>query len=181
MRFPIAACLLLAGTLALADDPKPAAPAETPSADNPAGVEMNDRERAFQQMLSGVRMKGAFTVVGRPMPGGPKEESYEISRVAKVNGDNWLILARAKWGGNDVTLPFPVRVVWAEDTPVITLTDVGFPGLDGKFSCRVLFRDTRYAGTWMHGRTGGHMFGTLEKLDTAQPGEAATPKKPRAE
>lgn len=130
--------------------------------DAPTGVEMNANEKAFQTMLTGVRLTGSFTVVGRDMAA--KEESYEITKLTKVSGENWLILARAKWGGNDVTLPFPVRVVWADDTPMIALSDVGFPGLKGKFGCRVLFHGDRYAGTWQHDAAGGHMFGTITKL-----------------
>ncbi len=157
MRPTIAACLLLLPINALlADD----APSVLP------GVEMNEKELAFQKMLTGVKLTGAFTVVGREAPA--KEESYEIQRLGKVGGENWVILARAKWGKNDVTLPFPVRVVWADDTPMITLTEVGFPGLKGKFGCRVLFHGDRYAGTWQHDKVGGHMYGVVEKIAKAE-------------
>ncbi len=44
-----------------------------------------------------------------------------------------------------MSLPVPVRIVWAEDTPIVTLTDVGLPLL-GTYSARVMFFGRFYAG-----------------------------------
>ena len=93
----------------------------------------------------------------------PRAERYEIKSVTKLKDDVWIFTARAKWGGADVTLPFPVRVLWAGDTPMISITDLSFPGLKGKFSTRLIFHGDRYAGTWQHNAVGGHMYGKIEK------------------
>jgi hypothetical protein len=37
----------------------------------------------------------------------------------------------------------------------------------GTFTARVLFYEDRYAGTWQHGKVGGHMFGKIEKAKPA--------------
>ena len=34
----------------------------------------------------------------------------------------------------------------------------------GTFTARVLIYDNRYAGTWQHGKAGGHLFGRIEKI-----------------
>jgi hypothetical protein len=34
----------------------------------------------------------------------------------------------------------------------------------GTFDARVVIHDQKYAGTWKHGEVGGHLFGTIEKL-----------------
>jgi hypothetical protein len=78
-------------------------------------------------------------------------------------GDVWLIKARVKYGDKDVTVPMPLEIKWAGDTPIITLTDFTIPGL-GTFTSRVVIYENRYAGTWQHGQVGGHLFGRLEKV-----------------
>ena len=48
---------------------------------------------------------------------------------------------------------------------MITIDRVTFPGF-GTFDARVLIRKGKYAGTWAHsGGKGGHLFGTIEKMD----------------
>ena len=92
-------------------------------------------------MLTGATLEGAFTVNGRenePL----RQEKYTIEGVTKLAGGYWTINARIEYGDHDVTVPVPVRVEWAGDTPVIQLTDATIPGL-GTFSARVLF----YAGS----------------------------------
>ena len=93
-----------------------------------------------------------------------------------AQGDFWLFTARIKYGKRDVTLPMPIPVKWAGDTPVISLDNLTLPGL-GTFSAHVVIDGDKYAGTWAHGQVGGHMFGTIAK---AKPKPVATesPKKP---
>ncbi len=117
----------------------------------------------FQQMLSGARLIGHFTILGKE-DRQPSQEEYTISRVAKLSeGDYWLFHARIKYGDKDYTVPLPLEVKWAADTPMITLTDLKILG-QGPFSARVLFHDNKYAGTWSHGKVSGHLFGRIEKL-----------------
>jgi hypothetical protein len=70
----------------------------------------------------------------------------------------------------DVTLPLPLEVKWAGETPVITLTDLKILVL-GTFSARVVIHNNKYAGTWTHGKAGGHMFGTIEKISDEEDSE----------
>jgi hypothetical protein len=139
-------------------------------------------QKKFQQMLTGAVLTGQFTVIGKEGP--PREEEYRIERVEKIpnRGDYWMFFARIKYGDKDVTVPMPLRVIWAGDTPVVTLTDTTIPGL-GTFSSRVVFYNNKYAGTWTHGKVGGHLFGTVGKADgetkpaTEKEAEAGTASK----
>ena len=120
-------------------------------------------EKQFQESLSGVVLAGHFTM-GRD--GKLREEKYTIDKVSKIMGDRWLFQARIQYGSRDVTLPLPLTVKWAGDTPLITLTDVGIPGI-GTYTARVLFYRGQYAGTWSGKNAGGHLFGRIMKKEDA--------------
>ena len=111
----------------------------------------------FQESLSGATLVGHFTVQGKT---GQNEERYEIRSVSHVAGDTWLFTARIKYGDRDVTVPIPLTVKWAGDTPVITLTDLLIPSV-GTYTARVLFYRDQYAGTWSGRNYGGQMFGRI--------------------
>lgn len=121
-------------------------------------------EKEFAQSMSGVTLEGYFTVTGRE-PEKLRKETYTIEKVSKLGGDYWTFHARIQYGERDVTLPVPVRILWAGDTPVVTLTDAEIPGL-GTFTARVLFYRDQYAGTWRHGDTGGNQFGRIVRPET---------------
>ena len=124
---------------------------------------LTDLERRFSERMTKVALVGRFTVTGREdRPGNP--ERYEIASVTKVGDDQWRFDARVRYGSVDVTLPMTVMMIWAGDTPVISLTDFTIPTL-GTFTARVFFYEDRYAGSWQHGDVGGHMFGTIETID----------------
>lgn len=118
-------------------------------------------EQAFVDQMKGATLVGSFTVVGREdRPASP--DRYEINSVEKVGGDTWRFNTHMQYGKVDVTLPVVVTMLWAGDTPIITMTDVEIPTL-GIFTARVFFYGDRYAGTWQHGQVGGHMYGKIEK------------------
>ena len=120
-------------------------------------AEQEAREEAFRQSMSGVALEGFFTVGdGAEL----REERYEIAKVSKLGGGIWVIQARIQYGSHDVTVPVPVRMEWAGDTPVLSLTEVAIPGL-GTFTARVLFYDGQYVGVWRHGEGGGLHFGQI--------------------
>ncbi|MCA9079671.1 MAG: hypothetical protein KDA58_03890 [Planctomycetaceae bacterium] len=123
--------------------------------------ELSPQDRKFQEMLSNVVMAGAFTIDGREGDA-PKAERYTIRSATKVNATRWLITSQITYGKYDVAVPVPVEVQWAGDTPMIQVTNLSIPLLGEGFSARVLFYEGRYAGTWQHGKVGGHMFGRLE-------------------
>jgi hypothetical protein len=126
-----------------------------------AADEQAERFRTFQQTLSGAVLDGQYTIVGRDEP--PlRREQYTIQSVRKLpDGDFWLFQARIKYSDKDITVPLPLEVKWAGDTPVITLTQLTIPGL-GTFSSRVVIDGKKYAGTWSHDDVGGHLFGTIK-------------------
>lgn len=117
-------------------------------------------EKEFQDMLTGATLVGKFTSSSNDRI---HEDRYTVNSATKLAGGVWTINARIQYGQNDYTVPVPVRVVWAGDTPVITMTDVGLPG-KGSFTARVLFYRGQYAGTWSSSKgSGGQMFGKIEK------------------
>ncbi|MGH9338914.1 MAG: hypothetical protein ACRD1R_04840 [Acidobacteriota bacterium] len=112
----------------------------------------------FEETMTGATLVGYFT----SGEGKLSEERYTIEGVNHLGGDFWLFRARIRYGERDITLPVPLQVKWAGNTPVLTLTDVFLPGL-GTFTARVLIYRGEYAGTWSGGDHGGQMFGRIEK------------------
>ena len=166
--------LLLASLIVLSLRPA-SAQQDEPVAETSA--EEQERFQRFERMMAGVKLSGKFTILGKEDGHHPKEE-YEITSVKKLpRGDYWVINARIKYGKQDVSLPLPLEVKWAGDTPMITLTDFTIPGL-GTFSSRVVLYNKKYAGTWTHGKVGGHLFGTIEKLEKAKPQDPESAKSP---
>lgn len=132
----------------------------------PAKKELSREEqiKKLEADLTGATLLGRFTIDGREEQS-PKPEEYTISSAVKLpEGDTWIISSRIKYGNKDVTVPVPVEIKWAGDTPVITLTNLAIPGL-GTFTSRVMLYEGRYAGTWQHGKVGGLMFGTFGKAE----------------
>ena len=116
----------------------------------------------FEKAMKGVRFSGFFTVDGAKNP--PSEEVYEIQSVQKFGEQNlWIFTARIKYGQKDVTLPMPLPVKWVGDIPVITMDEMNIPGL-GTFSAHVVIDGNKYAGTWSHGKVGGHLYGKITKM-----------------
>ena len=117
-------------------------------------------EQQFQDSLQNATLVGKFSSKNKE---NLAADRYDISQVTRLPGSIWLIHTRVRYGSHDVTVPIPVKVVWAGDTPVITLTDLMIPGL-GTFTARVLFYRNEYAGTWSSASGhGGQMFGRIER------------------
>lgn len=125
---------------------------------------LTELEREFTEQMRNVVLVGHFTIEGRERRDGLPER-YEISQVTKLDGDRWRFDARVKYGRVDVTLPVVVPLVWAGDTPMVSITNFAIPGLGDEFGARVVFYDNRYAGTWDHGEYGGMMYGTIAPAD----------------
>lgn len=117
-----------------------------------------DLEKRFQEMMTGVTLVGHSTRLNREGVSG--EEKYVIEKVSRLAGDTWLFQARIQYGSRDLSVPVPVAIKWAGDTPVITLTDLTIPGL-GTYTARVLLYRDQYAGTWSAKDHGGQMFGKI--------------------
>ena len=133
----------------------------------PAKPNREDLEKAFAERMTGTVLVGNYSVVGKDSkPANP--ERYEMKKVSKLAEDFWVFEARIKYGQTDVTLPLTLRMIWAEDTPMISLTNANLPGLGAAFGARVIFHGDLYAGTWQHGKVGGHLWGTIEKAEAAK-------------
>lgn len=120
---------------------------------------LDERERAFTERMHNVVLDGRFTTDGREGP--PRPDRYEIASVEKVGDNLWRFNVHMVHEGVDLTLPVVVPMQWVGDTPFVMLTDYSIPSL-GTFTARVFFYDTRYAGTWQHGREiGGQLWGKI--------------------
>ena len=124
----------------------------------PASTELEAKKKSlyekFEKTMSGAKLVGNFTLLNAKPDQKLQPEEYVISEVKKLDkGEMWMFKARIKYGGKDVTVPLPLEVQWAGDTPVITLTDFAVPTM-GTFSARVVIYNQKYAGTWSHGKEG---------------------------
>lgn len=124
---------------------------------------LTDAERQFAERMRNVTLVGSFTTDGQ---GGrvPEPDRYEIVSVEKVGDDLWRF--NSKCCSLNSAVPFVVPMRFNGDTPMILMTETSLPGM-GTFSARVFFYGDRYAGTWQHGKVGGHMWGRIEKRTAA--------------
>ncbi len=131
-------------------------------------------EKEFQEALTGATLEGTWQMTGDGGLKGaagltdPKPDKYTITSATKAGGDNWIILARIDFGDNDANIPVPVRVVWAEDTAIITLNDLIVPMI-GTYSARVMIHNGFYSGVWYCNAKnyGGVMQGRIVKTPAA--------------
>lgn len=151
---------------------KPRSGTDDPAAKSNRDAKQEKLHQRLSEQLLKVKFVGQFTVIGRGDEPLAKDE-YTIHRVEKLaEGDKWMFHCRIKYGDHDLSIPLPIDVKWADETPVITLDDLTIPGL-GTFSARVVIHDNKYAGTWRHDKVTGHLFGTIVKLE-----EKEDPKTP---
>lgn len=138
---------------------EPASPAEALKEATPS-----DRIKSLEKLLTGAKLSGRFTVKGKEDKP-PAPEEYTITNARKlIDGDQWMITARIKYGDTNKVFLVPIDIRWAGDTPIMTLDKVTIPGL-GTFSTRVVVHEGMYAGTWQHDEVGGHLFGTIERAE----------------
>lgn len=127
-----------------------------------------EQEKLYAELeasLTGSALVGQFTVTGKEASD-PQPERYELTSVKHVGEGNWMFVARIQYGDHDVTLPITLPIKWAGKTPVITVDNIGFPGL-GTYTARVMIYADHYAGFWSGGAThngshGGHLYGVVE-------------------
>ncbi len=129
-------------------------------------------KQAFQVKLTGVVFKGTWQMTGaeglkgRAPLSEPKPDRYEISKVENVGGDHWIITARIVYGDKDVNIPITVRVIWADDLPIITLKPTNLPML-GQYSAQVMVSGNFYSGTWFGTNYGGVLSGQIINAEKA--------------
>lgn len=150
----------------------------------PDAADMPDRaklEQEFTEKLTNVVLVGTFTIVTPEGMSEGKTERYTIKSVRKIRGDTWLFEARVQYGERDVTVPMPLTVLWAGETPMVYMENTSIPGL-GTYSARVLFYRDLYSGTWVAPGHYGTLSGRILKPDdpaaadptaTTQPADSA--------
>ena len=159
LTFSVPAFLLALSLPSILSAEEPAKPA----AAKPAAPTQEQLEERFVQTLTGATLEGRWCLVENGKVGAEQVDKYTILAVSKLTGgETWTIMARVQYGGRDFTVPFPVLVKWAGDTPVITVDNVGVPG-GASYSARVLIHKDTYAGTWSGGDHGGLMSGTITR------------------
>lgn len=121
---------------------------------------LSDLERQFAERMRNVTLVGSFTIAGSE-DRAPRPDRYDIVSVEKVGDNLWRFNASVQRGVSGA-IPIVVPMRWNGDTPMIMMTDTSLPGI-GTFTVRLFFYGDRYAGTWQHGNTGGHMSGRIEK------------------
>ncbi len=151
--FPITLVALILGSsfMIAQDAPKPVAPAK---------IELNDLEKKFEASLKNAVFVGRWCLTKDGKMGDSKPEKYTINSAKKISANQWVISARMQWGQKDINVPIPVALLWAGDTPVITLDKLWIPGA-GTYSARVMVYDDTYAGTWSGGDHGGLLNGVI--------------------
>jgi len=126
-------------------------------------TEQANREKKFAEALSGTVLVGTFSIDGVKGMKSPLPERYELKSVEKTKDGLWTFTARVSFLTKDITLPITVPVVWAGDTPMVSLSNSTLPDFGDQLSAKVIFDEGRYAGTWQHGKFGGHMWGRIER------------------
>ena len=131
-----------------------------------------DLDAKFEAAMKDARLEGQFNVIAPNGQMPAYDELYMVSEMERGEGNTWIFKAKMSYGNQEhpAEFPIPVQVLWAGDTPVITMTDTTVEGL-GTFTVRLLLHGDRYAGSWQHGAVGGHMWGRLVK-DGAEGGES---------
>lgn len=142
-----------------------------------ATSETQTREEKLVEFLDNCKLIGHFTIDRRG--GNGSEEAYTISKCEKLPAkDMYRLTAKIKYGTTEAEVPLEIKIVWAENTPVMILDNFWVPGM-GTFSSRVMFHGKRYAGTWQHGdvndekQIGGLMFGRVEQIEDSPQEETA--------
>lgn len=153
----VVAALLAFASAASAQESKPAA---TAASEKPK-LSQEELEAKFKATMTKATMSGRWCGIkdGKLTP--EKEDKYTIVSVNKLGGEAWIIQSRIQYGDKDFTVPIPVLVKWAGDTPVITVDGMAMPGGKTAYSARVLVYDKTYAGTWSGGGHLGLMNGII--------------------
>ena len=147
--------LTLAAALTL-----PAAPLAQDEVDKAEQLAAREaREAWFSDLLSNSVLEGWFTDSNQP-EAPPSQDRYTLGAVEKQEDGRWKFESKIEYGGRSFSVPLLLNVVWAGDTPVITLDNLVIP-MAGTFTARVLFQGEGYAGTWEGGGHGGQLMGRI--------------------
>src|SRR5262245_53191793 len=133
--------------------------AQQPATAPAPAAEMNALEKAVQESLTNASRVGYFT-------GGDSNattpDTDTIESLTKIDATTWKIDARIQYGGKDYRASVNIPVLWAGETPVLSMAQYAIPG-QGVYSARILIHNGMYAGTWGSPGKGGKMFGMVVK------------------
>ena len=127
-------------------------------------------EKELAAKLSNSRLSGSYTIEGQKGP--PQNDEYRLGKVEKGEGDRWNITAHIAYGTKSLNVPLEIPILWAGDTPVISLDNFTIPGM-GTYSAHLLITGDHYAGTWSSPRHGGYLWGRIEKASPQETQPAA--------
>jgi hypothetical protein len=150
----------------------PASRAE--DAPNPSTSDKATLEKQLAEKLTHCRLIGFYETIGQE--GAPKQDEYTLGEVEKKEGDKWVFNASLQFGSKVINLPLEVPILWAGDTPVVSVTDFSVPGM-GTYTARVMFYGEHYAGTWSSAKHGGYLWGRIQKLPAHEDKPAEHPAK----
>lgn len=152
LPFSLPVLALIACALVLVTGPQPA------YAEDGAAL-----EAALSAMLKDATLEGTWVPVSGAEAGVQKSDTYRVVRAEKIDGDQWRIVSKINYQGQEIELPIPVTIKWAGDTAVLILDQVATGG--GKtYSARVLFHNDRYAGSWWaENQPGGLISGVVTR------------------
>lgn len=127
---------------------------------------LNQAEQRFQASMANVTLTGFYT---NGEASELKQDRYVVEKISKASGNLWKFDVRIQYNGKDIAIAIPVPILWAGETPVVSLTNFAVPGW-GTFTARVLFHDGAYVGTWAAADGhGGKMFGSIKKNQPPKP------------
>src|SRR5262249_35079535 len=120
-----------------------------------------DPEERFKTLLTKASLSGRWAPLKDGELGEEKSgDKYGIVSVVKRDGDNWIVNAKLKYREQELVLPIPVQVKFAGDAAILVVDKLAIPG-GGTYSARLMFYERTYSGTWMGGRGGGMLYGTI--------------------
>lgn len=120
-------------------------------------------EEKLVETLTASTFTGRWCSVEKGVMGAEQADKYTILGISKISGgESWFINARIQYGERDITIPVPVQVRWAGDTPIIVVDKMGVPG-GGVYSARLMIYEDTYSGTWSGGEHGGLMNGLISR------------------
>ena len=125
-----------------------------------SGAVPPEHEAKLIATLTNATLKGRWAGIKEGQLGPNKEDSYFIASVTKLGGDKWQVNARLSYGGKELSIPIPVQVKWAGDTPVLVLNNVSM-GTNRSYSARVMIYEKTYSGWWTAPDHGGLLNGVI--------------------
>ena len=140
-----------------------AEPAPSPVPTKAAAPSQADLEKSFEKTMTNAVLSGSYNVTGSDKP--PGHDKYTLGSVTRKEGtaEVWIIVSNIQYGGKSLAIPLEIPVKWAGDTAIITVDNMGLPGM-GKYTARVMIFHDQYTGIWgsADGSHGGQMWGKIE-------------------